>query len=64
MKKNVILLLIFVLALIFCVPMMGQSVETEITSTDQIDRHGDILLAITSKELADLGFEYADYVTL
>lgn len=64
MKKSVILLLVSILMLMLSVPVLSQSVETEVTSVDQIDRHGDILLAITSKELADLGFEYADYVTV
>ena len=64
MKKSVILLLFSILVLMLSVPVLSQSVETEVTSVDQIDRHGDILLAITSKELADLGFEYADYVTV
>lgn len=64
MKKSVVLLLVSILALLLCLPVLSQSVETEASSVDEIDRHGDILLAISSKELADLGFEYADYVTV
>ncbi|MBQ4514808.1 MAG: hypothetical protein II969_17575, partial [Anaerolineaceae bacterium] len=64
MKKSIVLLLVSILALAFCLPVMSQSVETEAPSVDEIDKYGDIRLAITSKELADLGFEYADYVTV
>lgn len=64
MKKNVVLLLVSILALAFCLPVMSQSVETEAPSVEEIDKYGDIRLAITSQELADLGFEYADYVTV
>lgn len=59
MNKSVVLFLVSILALMLCLPVMCQSVETEAPSVDEIDQYGDVHLAITVEEMEALGFEYA-----
>ncbi|MBR7082269.1 MAG: tyrosine-protein phosphatase [Oscillospiraceae bacterium] len=41
-----------------------EKIETVAKSTDDIDKYGDILLELTSAEMAEKGYEYADLVTV
>jgi len=65
MKKFLALLLAFAMLSALLPVLAGElSVETAAPSVEEIDKYGDIRLAITSGELAALGFEYKDMVTV
>ena len=51
MKKNIVSFLVSILALLLCLPVMSQSVETEAPSVDEIDQYGDVRLSITVEDM-------------